>query len=191
MELKRKNDLTRRDFMYSVSGILAGVYFRSHLNNLSTPFAQEKQLLEGLSGQEVEIVKKSSMAEEFTDYYGKGYSCAESMLMVTLNHLNLSDKYIWAACGFGGGIGKGDLCGLLTGGIMGLGFAAGELGEERSEAKMKCSGMVDQYWRWWLSQAPLKCKDIRTPGTSSKVCVRLGKLAAAKVQNLIAEMREK
>ncbi|HZX10591.1 MAG TPA: hypothetical protein VFG01_06540 [Acidobacteriota bacterium] len=74
---------------------------------------------------------------------------------------------------------------------MGLGFAAGEIGENRNSGKSKCSAAVNEYWKWWQSQAPLKCENIRTPGTSSKVCVRLGKLAAAKAQSLIEEMKAK
>ncbi|MGM0466722.1 MAG: C-GCAxxG-C-C family (seleno)protein [Acidobacteriota bacterium] len=191
MELNKKIDLNRRDFMFSASGILAGICFRSPLGRLYTPFDQKKELAEELSEKEAEIVKKSSMAKDLMNYFSRGYSCAESILMVSLNFMDLPDKHVWAACGFGGGMGKKDLCGMLTGGFMGLGFAAGEIGENRNSGKSKCSAAVNEYWKWWQSQAPLKCENIRTPGTSSKVCVRLGKLAAAKTQSLIEEMKAK
>ncbi len=119
--------------------------------------------------------------------------CLLQIFMAVLLHFlifynemgELREELVWAACGFGGGMGKKDLCGLLTGGIMGLGFAFGEKKGERKEVKKLCSRAVDEYWKGWQSQAPLKCENIRTPGTSSKVCVRLGKLAAAEVQHLI------
>ncbi|MBD3414727.1 MAG: hypothetical protein GF421_09895 [Candidatus Aminicenantes bacterium] len=184
-----KQNWNRRDFLFSVSGLLAGTCLNPNVTRLSFPFQQAEKLAEELSDEEAEWVKKSSMAREIMDYFGKGYSCAESILMVSLNHLELSEKFLWASCGFGGGMGKKDLCGLLTGGFMGLGFAAGEKAKERREGKSLCSTASDQYWKWWQSQAPLKCKNIRTPGTSSKVCRRLGLLAAVKVQELIEEMK--
>jgi len=188
MELNHKNYFDRRDFMFSASGILAAACFGSRAD-LYTPFFQEKELALELSDEEAKIVERSSMAKELVNYFGKGYSCAESILMVSLKHLELPEDSIWAACGFGGGMGKRDLCGLLTGGIIGLGFASGTIEEERSEAKRLCGVAVDKFWKWWQSQAPLKCQDIRPVGTSSKVCVRLGKLAAAEAQSLIEEIK--
>lgn len=191
MESNKGPHLDRRDFMFSASSLLAGVCFGKRITGLHFPFDQKKKLKEELSEKEAEIVNKSSMAKEMMDYFGKGYSCAESVLMVSLNYLDLSKKHVWAACGFGGGMGKKDVCGLLTGGVIALGFMAGQLGVDREKAKKQCSQAVDRYWKWWQSQAPLKCKKIRTPETSSKVCVRLGKLAAAQVQHLIDEMKKK
>jgi len=188
MELEKKNRFDRRDFMFSASGILAAACFGSR-TGLYTPFVQKKELALELSEEESKTVERSSMAKDFMNYFGKGYSCAESILMVSLRHLDLPEDSVWAASGFGGGIGKRDLCGLLTGGIMGLGFASGTIQEERSEAKRLCSVAVDKYWKRWQSQAPLRCQDIRPPGTSSKVCVRLGKLAAAEAELLIEEIR--
>jgi C_GCAxxG_C_C family probable redox protein len=188
MELNHKNHFNRRDFMLSASGILAAACFGNRAG-LYTPFIQKKELALDLSDEESKIVEKSSMAKELMEYFGKGYSCAESILMVSLKHLELSEDLVWAACGFGGGMGKRDLCGLLTGGIMSLGLASGTIQEEKSEAKRLCGVAVDKYWKWWQSQAPLKCRDIRPPGTSSKVCVRLGKLATAEAELLIEEMR--
>jgi C_GCAxxG_C_C family probable redox protein len=188
MELNHNNHIDRRDFMFSVSGILAAACFGNRAG-LYTPIIQKKELALELSEEESMVVERSSMAKDLMNYFGKGYSCAESILMVSLRYLDLSEDLVWAACGFGGGMGKRDLCGLLTGGIMALGFASGTIQEERGEAKRLCGTEVDKYWKWWQSQAPLKCQDIRAPGTSSKVCVRLGRLAAAEVEFLIKEMR--
>lgn len=65
--------------------------------------------------------------------------------MVSLKYLNLSDEHVWAACGFGGGLGKKDLCGFLTGGIMRLGFSSTGKKEERAGVKKICSQAVDQF----------------------------------------------
>lgn len=89
------------------------------------------------------------------------------------------------ACGFGGGLMHKDLCGFLTSGIMALGLYAGMQQTERAEGKKLCSKSSNQYWDWWTSMAPIHCSEIRTEGTSRKTCMRLGQLAAAKVEELI------
>jgi hypothetical protein len=48
-------------------------------------------------------------------------------------------------------------CGFLTAGIMNLGLAAGRLKIERKEAKEWNKQKVNEYWAWWISQAPLRC----------------------------------
>jgi hypothetical protein len=76
-------------------------------------------------------------------------------------------------------------CGFLTAGIMNLGLAAGRLKIERKEAKEWNKQKVNEYWAWWISQAPLRCADIRKEGTGPEICRRLGLLAAAKIEALI------
>ena len=129
------------------------------------------------------------MAREILGYFSEGYSCAEAMLMVSLRRLDKPEALVWAAAGFGGGMGRRDLCGFLTGGAMGIGLAAGELHLGREEAKDRCSRAVRSYWEWWDLQAPAKCEDIRTPGTPGGVCARLGQLASARVESLIDQMQ--
>ena len=81
-----------------------------------------------------------------------------------------------------------DLCGFLTGGIMAIGLSSGMLNKGRKEAKDHCGDQVDEYWKWWKSVSPLRCADIRTEGTSSSICRRLGQLAAAKTESLIKKV---
>ena len=83
-----------------------------------------------------------------------------------------------------------DLCGFLTAGIMALGFACGMLDKPRKEAKERCGELVKEYWTWWGSQAPYRCAQIRTEGTTSQVCSNLGQLAAAKIEELIGPIKK-
>jgi hypothetical protein len=96
---------------------------------------------------------------------------------------------VWLACGFGGGLWHKDLCGFLTGGMMGLGLAAGELGKDRDEGIKICKAFNSEYWDWWTSKVPPKCGEItgENPNieTTIKTCTNLGQLAAAKVEELI------
>lgn len=158
------------------------------LSPLQATALQEKQRLhEEMTPSEREAIGRSDMARDLDNYFQKGYSCAESLLMVGLRHLGLSEDLVWAAAGFGGGMQHRETCGFLTAGIMDLGLAAGRLKTGRREAKEWTGQKVDAYWSWWMTQAPLRCADIRKEGMSGAVCRRLGLLAAAEVEKLITD----
>jgi len=179
-------NISRRKFIAASTGLFAG----SALLKAMPPYSfSSQELKDELSEKELKLVEQSSMAKELKDYFHKGYSCAESLLMVSLRYLNKPEELVWAAAGYGGGLGHKDLCGFLTAGVMGIGFASGSLNKEREEAKDWCSKKVEEYWKWWKENAPLHCKDIRTPGSSSKRCARLGQLGAAKVEELICPVQ--
>jgi hypothetical protein len=177
--------LRRREFLSSTSLWATGCCLTRLSRIWGSPPQAGSGLPEALTEAELEAVKKSSMAGELDDYFGKGYSCAESLLMVGLRYLHLSGNLVWAAAGFGGGMQHKEDCGFLTAGIMNIGLAAGQLQKERPEAKEWSKQRVNAYWSWWTTQAPLRCADIRKEGTSPKVCRRLGLLAAAEVEKLI------
>lgn len=177
--------IPRREFIASASLLVLG----GRLLGM-TPFSPRtarsfQELKEELTNEELKWIEKSSMAKDIMSYFGKGYSCAESLFLVSLRHLGKPEELVWIAGGFGGGMYQKDLCGFLTAGVMAIGLSSGMLNKERKEAKDHCGRLVKQYWKWWTSQAPLHCSEIRTEGTSGKVCRRLGQLASAKVEELI------
>jgi hypothetical protein len=133
----------------------------------------------------METVKSSVMATDMGKIFGRDYSCAESALAVALRYMKRPDDLVWAAGGFGGGLNHEDLCGFLTGSVMAIGFYAETLKVERKEAKKRCYQKVDEFWDWWAKTAPLHCSEIREGRTDFKVCYRLGKLAAVKLEDLI------
>jgi hypothetical protein len=177
--------LPRREFLSTAFLGVAG-YRLSVLSPVWGSILQQGQALpEELTASERDAVEKSAMARDLENYFGKGLSCAESLLMVGLRTLRKSEELVWAAAGFGGGMQHRDTCGFLTAGLMYLGLAAGQLKMERSEAKEWSKLRVNIYWSWWTAQAPIRCADIRKEGTSSKVCRRLGLLAAAELEKLV------
>ncbi len=177
--------IPRRTFIASVPLFLFGGRLLG-VSELSLSSAQiPPQLPEDLTPEELTLVENSVMAKDLKNYFGQGYSCAESLWMVSLNYLQKPKELIWIACGFGGGMAQKDLCGFLTSGYMAIGLSAGMLEKERDEAKQQCGQKVREYWKWWASKAPHRCAEIRKEDTSPKVCSRLGQLAAAKVEELI------
>jgi hypothetical protein len=185
LEDKDRLDIPRRVFVSSIPGILLGAGL---LSKSAYPFGDiqvKTELKEVLTPEEMKWVENSSMAKDLPNYFGEGYSCAESLFTVSLRFLKKSEELVWVAAGFGGGMYHKDLCGFLTAGIMAIGLSSGMLNKERQEAKDHCGEQVKEYWKWWQSKSPLRCADIRTEGTSSSICRRLGQIAAAKTEDLI------
>ena len=178
-------ELNRRDFIGCASGFMLGSCLLDFSPLRLYKEISLQELKEELTPEEQELVKNSVMAQELKKLFGKGYSCAESLFKVSLGFMKEPEELVWIASGFGGGIYHKDLCGFLTSGVMAIGLKAGTLEKERKEKKAHVKSSVKQYWKWWTSQAPLHCSEIRKEGTSSKVCRRLGQLAAAKIEELL------
>ena len=138
--------------------------------------------------KEWERIQSFAMARDMENYFGKGYSCAESLLMTALRRMRQPENLVWTAAGFGGGMGQKDLCGFLTAGFMALGLAAGQLKLERKEAKARSAEITKTYWNWWRESFPLHCAEIRTPGADRDTCRRLGLRAAARLDDLLGQI---
>jgi len=186
----RKTDLSRRDFISVLPGVFITTGAFARPLELGLWSQEVPELKEELTPDEWERIEKSSMAKEMAHYFGREYSCAESLFMVSLRFLKKPEELVWVASGFGGGLYHRDLCGFLTAGIMAIGLSSGMLGLDRKEAKSRGGELVKEYWKWWQSVAPLRCADIRKEGTSSKICSRLGQLAAARTQELLASRQK-
>ena len=114
----------RRKFIKSFSGLFIG----THLISASS-YAQENQykknLWEEFTDEENKLIQSSLMAGDILNYPEQGFNCAGSILACSLAFLGKSEDISHVASSFGGGLGRSDLCGLLTGGHMAIGVAAG------------------------------------------------------------------
>jgi hypothetical protein len=179
----------RREFIATTSLMMLGSGLSESLLFASPSSSTKPQLLEELTPEEREFVGRSTMAQELEKYFGKGYGCAESGLAVSLRYLEKPDDLLWVAAGFSGGLGHRDLCGFLTAGVMAIGLAAGTLQVERKVAKKRSRLMVKQFWQVWSSMAPLHCSEILEGRKGYKVCDRLGRLASAKLEQILEPTR--
>jgi C_GCAxxG_C_C family probable redox protein len=191
--MRKRGDtgISRRVFFTSASGLLIGSRLVAIPSIFPDFFSDNQELREDLTPEELKWVEKSSMAQEIRNYFGFDYSCSESLLLSSLKFMKKPENLVWHAAGFGGGLYHRDLCGFLTGGVMALGLAAGDLKMERKEAKKKSAMSVSVYWKWWKEMAPIHCSEIRKKGVSSNVCSRIGQLAAAKTEELIISIKNK
>ena len=104
---KTDNSFPRRDFLAAAPAVVFGSRI------FSRPFhsiGQEKKALpEAVSPEETKLIESSAMAKDLSGFFGKGYSCSESILMVSLRHMKKDEDLVWAAAGFGG-----RCCGIIA-----------------------------------------------------------------------------
>jgi hypothetical protein len=189
MNKKDTLSMSRRTFM--ASGMLLGNTLFGVPLALGSNTQASQKAKETLTSDEKKRIDDSILAKDLGNYFGQGFSCAESLFLVSLRYLEKPEDWVWAAAGFGGGMYNRDLCGFLTGVIMALGSASGMLKMPRKEAKKYCGGLVKEYWDWWGSQAPYRCAKIRTEETTSTVCVNQGLLSAAKIEESLGLIKNK
>lgn len=182
---QNSSQCSRREFVCAVSvlGALPVVLSREVAAAQDKP---DKTIRELFSAQEWEQLSKSTMAMEIDNYFRRGYSCAEAILLVSLRRMGLDESLTCAAAAFGGGLGQKDLCGFLTGACMAFGFAARKSSLEKSEAKKRCSAASKEYWDWWKKQYPLRCSEITVTTEDRAKCRLMAPRLAAKVEELLA-----
>ena len=135
--------------------------------------------------EEAELVAASPMAREIATLHGQGYSCAEMVLLAALRFLKLPESHLGAAGVFGGGIGKGDLCGFLTGSLIAFGLAASMRHADRTEISRTARALSNEYWDWWLSRGDLRCAVLRPTYDGSADFLRMAQRTALKTEELL------
>ena len=181
--------LPRRGFLAASSLLMLGTPLVGFAQPEPRETASGKDLPDELTPEETRQVEASVMGRAFASRFGHGYSCAESSLGAGLELLGKPEELVWAAAGFGGGLQHKDLCGLLTGSIMSIGFAAGMVEGERKQKSQYRREAVNELWDWWIARAPLHCLAIREGRKGFKVCHRLGRITAVKVEELLGRAK--
>jgi C_GCAxxG_C_C family probable redox protein len=71
--------------------------------------------------------------------FANGFNCSQSVLAVFCEKYGLSGELaLKAACGFGGGMRCGEICGAVTGAVMVIGLKYGQYLAEDKESKKTC-----------------------------------------------------
>ena len=175
-----KPAINRRHFLKSAAGL-------AMFPMIATGETDPTRLWEPMTETEEEQVASSAMAEDILNFAGKGYSCAESTLIVCLRFLGKPESMVHAAAYFGGGMGHRDHCGLLTGGLMGIGIAAGVLYEERTAMKTWSQEIAGEYWEWFASRAPIQCRELKTNYSDTEMYLRMAKRCACRMEMMFRE----
>jgi hypothetical protein len=156
-----------------------------------SPFAQEGPkpgFNAPFTPEEAEKIAASPMAREIAALMGRGLSCAEMSLLAALRALALPESHLGAAGVFGGGVGKGDLCGFLTGSLMAFGLAASERYPDRTEMRRVARALSNEYWDWWLSRGDLHCASLRPTYEGSEEFLRMAQRTALKTEEILRDL---
>lgn len=142
------------------------------------------------SPEEASAVADSAMAREIAGLVGKGYPCSEMMLLSALRRFDLPEEHLDAAAVFGGGVGKRDLCGFLTGGLMAIGFASGQKYTDRQMVHQVGRRASNAYWEWWLSRGDQHCMGYGTDHEDSEEFVRMAQRGALKLEGVLGVLMD-
>jgi len=140
--------------------------------------------------EEAAEVAASPMAGIIAGLNGQGYPCSEMMLLAGLRRFQLPESHLDAAAVFGGGVGKRDLCGFLTGGLMAIGVAAGAKYVERREVHTVGRRASNAYWDWWTTRGDLHCMGPLTSHETPEEFVRMAQRAAVKLEQVMGVLQE-
>lgn len=184
MNHKETTHLSRRRFITHCSLLMAGGSTVMATMTRTKPSQDRPRLWAPLGDSEKKEIEKSEMARLIVQYPGKKLSCAESIFLAALKYLKKPEEWVSVAAGFGGGLGKGELCGLLTGGIMALGAAAGEYHDDRQSVVQYIRQTRNQYWAWWTRRSPIRCRDMRVQ-YNREGYFRMIRRVAARLERLI------
>jgi C_GCAxxG_C_C family probable redox protein len=117
--------------------------------------------LKALAGQSAPA--GGSMTGWTAQHLTQGYWSADSLLLSALKYMNKPEEIVSAATGFGGGIGRKDLCGYVTGGVMAIGLFCNAAKGSDKAGRQKCQRLTKEYVDWWTSTTPIHCGEIKQP----------------------------
>ena len=143
------------------------------------------------SPEEEAAVAASPLAREIAGLHGQGYSCSEMMLLAVLRVYGLPENHVGAAGVFGGGIARGDLCGLLTGGLMAIGLTADAWFQDRRAMRAASREASNTYWDWWTAVGDIHCPGPMESHPTTEMFVRMTQRTGLKVEEVIRGMRAK
>jgi len=135
--------------------------------------------------EEAAVVSASPLAAIIAGLNGQGYPCSEMMLLAALRRFDLPEQHLDSAAVFGGGVGKRDLCGFLTGGLMAIGIAAGDRYPNRSHLHTVGRRAANAYWDWWLTRGDLHCMGPLTTHETPEEFVRMAQRSAVKLEEVM------
>ncbi|MBO4523118.1 MAG: C_GCAxxG_C_C family protein [Ruminococcus sp.] len=79
-------------------------------------------------------------------YYENGYKCSQAVFAAFAEQFGITEKQALqiGSC-FGGGMGKGEVCGACTGALMVLGMKYGQFDLNDTESRVKSSSMAVKF----------------------------------------------
>ena len=100
--------------------------------------------------------------EEVITKFHEGLNCSQVVLLAFAEELGIDDASVLKiACGFGGGMGHGEVCGAISGAIMALGLKYGQSNILDTASKLKTNEIVKEFIAEFKSlNNSITCRDL-------------------------------
>ena len=94
--------------------------------------------------------------------YLDGLNCCQSVIAIFSEEYGLPIEYgLKMASGFGGGLKRGEACGVVTGAIMALGLKYGNIDPLDNESKDKITDYTKKFQKRFIDEfGSVRCKDL-------------------------------
>lgn len=109
------------------------------------------------------MLSKEETVRRAVSHAEEGFLCSESVLMALSECLGVTNEVIpRIATGFGAGIGRrGEICGALAGGVMGLGLRFGrDVAGERNDGRRPYWYSTELIEDFWARYSHVRCGDL-------------------------------
>ncbi len=105
---------------------------------------------------------KMERCEKAMKAHESGLNCAQAVLAAFEDVTGLTEAaYMALAGGFGGGMSCGNICGVVSGGVMVLGAARPHTRENGAEGKQRAKKLAQEYQRRFTEQfRHLNCREL-------------------------------
>ena len=139
----------------------------------------------GTEGVFVKGVDFVGIGEEAVALHGEGFNCAQCVLCACGKYTGLDrGSSLSVACGFGGGVRCGEICGAISGAVMAIGAAASFSDSPDREAMARVSLLTKQCTAAFRDQfGALRCLDLKRAGVSCDELIAFGAETAEKLIN--------
>lgn len=139
-----------------------------------------------------EGINMESVRELATKYHDEGYNCAESVVKVSNEtmQLHLPDEAIRMVSVLGGGVGgSGCICGALSGACLVLGALVGRVDKDE-KTKPEMNAPIKEFHNRWVNHFHASCcRVLKSPANGGPVSC--GDLIAETAEMLDAYVTEK
>ena len=94
--------------------------------------------------------------------FGKGFNCAQAVMSVFSENYGLDEKCsLKIACGLGGGLRSGEVCGAASGAVLVVGLRYGQCEIDDKEAKANCYAKTEEFLtRFKADNGSIICRDL-------------------------------
>lgn len=116
--------------------------------------------------------------EEAVRLHGEGFNCAQCVLCACGKYTGMDrDSSLAVACGFGGGVRCGEICGAISGAVMAIGAANKDASARVAPLTKRCTGAFREKY------GAVRCLDLKRAGVSCDELIAFGAETAEKLIN--------